>query len=236
MEAVGLDLFDFGGKKYLIMVDRYSGYFLHKRLNSVGTSAITDALLHWFGLFGLPIRIRSDNGPQFRGPFMQFCKKYNIEHETSAPYHPESNGLAEAAVKSCKSLMERCQRAGSDFNCALLHWRATPRADGVSPAQAFFQRSFRSLIPLTIHEKTSGDLNINRVQQQQRNFDSRYSRLLSPSNDPTNEEVFVYNPLSKRWDIRATVISGRNSGSLLLRDTNNKTFIRSARHVRRAPS
>ena len=69
MAHVGLDLFNFGGHKYLICVDKWSGFPLFKRLQSQSTKAITDILEAWFNVLGWPTAARSDGGPQFCGPF-----------------------------------------------------------------------------------------------------------------------------------------------------------------------
>lgn len=56
-----------------------------------------------FGRFGLPNKIISDNGPQFRASeFIEFCKQNRIVFYTSPPFHPATNGAAENAVKSFK--------------------------------------------------------------------------------------------------------------------------------------
>ncbi|KAJ3557795.1 hypothetical protein NP233_g11654 [Leucocoprinus birnbaumii] len=44
-------------------------------------------------------RIRSDNGTEFVNSVMdKFCKTNGIIHETTNPYHPEQNGIAERAI------------------------------------------------------------------------------------------------------------------------------------------
>jgi hypothetical protein len=147
MSQMGLDLFACHGEDWLLMVDRFSGLPFCQKLRSMVTSSVTKVLLAWFCEWGFPKVLRSDGGPQFRSEFKEFCAKYNIEHELSSPYHPQSNGLAEAGVKSVKRLLKKCRETGEHFPTALLEWRNTPRADGVSPAQAFFGRRQRTLLP-----------------------------------------------------------------------------------------
>ena len=103
MGHIGVDLFDFGGSKFLVCVDQWSGYPVFKKLTSTTTSSILTTLSGWFNVLGWPRLIRSDGGPQFRGEFSSFCEKYNIKHELSAPYNPRSNGLVESAVKIVKN-------------------------------------------------------------------------------------------------------------------------------------
>ena len=68
-------------------------------INDQSTKAVIDILESWFNVLGWPSSIRSDGGPQFCGPFCDWCQTNNIKHELSAPYNPKSNGLAESAVK-----------------------------------------------------------------------------------------------------------------------------------------
>ena len=91
--------------------------------------------------------MRSDGGPQFRGELVEFCKENSITHELASDYNPKSNGLAEAAVKNVKLLMEKCCRAGECFDSALYVWKNTPRVDGKSPVQLLFGRRQLTSLP-----------------------------------------------------------------------------------------
>jgi hypothetical protein len=149
MEKVAADLFDLEAVSFLVLVDRYSGYPFVAPLRSTTTEAVCLVLLKWFCEVGFPRRLKSDNGPQFRGPFKEVCDKFSIAHDTSSPYHPQSNGLAESAVKAMKGLLVKVGKdvSGVEFRLALLAWRNTPRADGYSPAYAFFGRHLRTQLP-----------------------------------------------------------------------------------------
>ncbi len=105
------------------MVDHYSGYPFVRRLSTTTAAAVTRTLAGWWELFGFPSVIRADGGPQFRClEFLDFCKRRDIELETSSPYNPRSNGLAEAAVKNCKKLLLKCIGWGEDFAATLLEF------------------------------------------------------------------------------------------------------------------
>ena len=120
------------------MVDIFSGYPWFQRLRSLSTSAITSILDDWFYKFGRPLVVCSDGGPQFRQEFVDYCVGLGITMERSSPYRPQSNGLAEAAVKSVKKLILKTANSGEDIRKAFVSWRDMPRADGISPAVAFF--------------------------------------------------------------------------------------------------
>ena len=66
-------------------------------------------------------------GPQFRTEFSAFCSNNGIKHELSSPYNPESNGLAEAAVKNIKTLINRCHKLDENLQLAIAAWRNTGR-------------------------------------------------------------------------------------------------------------
>ena len=121
--SVGLDLFEHGGSKFLICVDKWSGYPVYKKLQSLTAKAITGHLQVWFNLLGWPSTIRSDGGPQFCGYFRNWCAAHNITHELASPYNPKSNGLAEAAVKNIKFLLSKCLSTGQDCDQAVYEWR-----------------------------------------------------------------------------------------------------------------
>ena len=126
MQHVGLNLFSFANKDYLICVDHWSGYPMYHLLMSLTSTSIIKTLSTWFNLFGWPSSIRSDGGPQFCGEFSCFCVSHDIKHEVSAPYNPKSNGLAEAGVKSVKNIIGEVF-VSSIYNVCLLYTSPSPR-------------------------------------------------------------------------------------------------------------
>ena len=108
---VASDLFDLHGDTYIVLVDRYSGYARTEKLRRTDTRSVCKSLTKRFTEFGWPNFIRTDGGPEFRGECSEYCTANGIKHELSSAYNPESNGLAEAAVKNMKSLISRCTQA-----------------------------------------------------------------------------------------------------------------------------
>ena len=109
----------------------------------------------WFTEYGWPSTLRSDGGPQFRTEFSAFCSNNGITNELSSPYNPESNRLAEAAVKNIKTLITRCHKLDENLQLAIAAWRNMARADGVSTSQLFFERRQRQQLPLTAEQTKS---------------------------------------------------------------------------------
>ena len=147
MERISVDLFESGGNKYLSVLDRYSGFPFAAKLTTTTTAMVIRELLKIFAQFGFPEIIRSDNGPQFRQEFGEFCESHGISHETSSPHFPQSNGHAECGVKICQQLLQKHDHHWDKFTFALLEWRNTPRPDGISRAHVMFGRRQRTSLP-----------------------------------------------------------------------------------------
>ena len=72
-----------------------------------------------------------------------------VEHRTSSPHYPQSNGLAESIVKVSKNLIEKAVRQDLPWNKLLLDYRCTPISSEIpSPAEILFGRKFRSSISI----------------------------------------------------------------------------------------
>ena len=173
---VGVDIFELQRKQYLVIVDYYSGFVEFDLLTHITTKQVVNHCKSQFSRHGIPDILISDNGPQFSShEFQQFTKRYQIDHHTSSPYHPQSNGMAEKAVQTVKMLMKKATHDGNDPYLALLEYRNTPWSDILgSPVQRLMGRRTKTLIPTsstllkpeTINPKTvQKELQNNRRQQ-----------------------------------------------------------------------
>ena len=72
-ESVGLDMFSWAGKFYLLIVDRMSGYII---VEILAKSALCRTVTQKFKLlcytYGHPRQVRYDKGPQFGREFEEF--------------------------------------------------------------------------------------------------------------------------------------------------------------------
>ena len=144
-EKVASDLFEMGGKTYLLVVDYFSRYVEVQTLSSTTSASVIRALKAIFSRHGIPTTLVSDNGPQYSSQeFQGFSQEYNFTHTTSSPHYPQSNGLVERMVKMVKSLLSK----SFDLYLALLAYRSTPLPwCGYSPAELLMGRKLKSEIP-----------------------------------------------------------------------------------------
>ena len=116
----------------LIVVDYYSRYIEMAKLNSVTSCSIINHLKSIFNLHSIPETVVSDNGLQYSCKELSlFTTSYGFTHVTSSPKHPSGNSEAERAVETVKNLL----RGSEDPYNALLNYRATTLAYGLSPAE-----------------------------------------------------------------------------------------------------
>ncbi|XP_036317367.1 uncharacterized protein K02A2.6-like [Rhagoletis pomonella] len=123
------------------------------------TSSTITALQKIFSVEGLPKTIVSDNGPQFTSEeFQTFCKLNTIEHLTSAPFHPASNGLAERFVRTFKQAFSKIMTTETHREKALYKYLATYRStpntvSGKSPAELLHGRQSRTILSALFPQK-----------------------------------------------------------------------------------
>ncbi|QQP40023.1 Uncharacterized protein FKW44_013922, partial [Caligus rogercresseyi] len=101
-ESVSADLFEYRGRHFLVIVDRYSGWPIVHHHDKVPKAAqVIKVFKTIIRNHGIPNKIRSDGGRQFASWEFQ---DYDIVSVASSAHYPQSNGHAEAAVKAMKLL------------------------------------------------------------------------------------------------------------------------------------
>jgi len=153
-QIVASDLFTWNNKEHLIIIDSYSGWFEINTLTSTSSDMVIRKMSSHFARYGSPEILLSDNGPQYSSAaFSKFSDKWGFKHITSSPKYPQSNGLAERAVRTAKNILQKAMDSSTDPYVALLHYRNTPRDSGLeSPAQRFMSRMLRTQLPTVSEE------------------------------------------------------------------------------------
>ena len=199
MDEVSVDLFYDRNQTYIVMADRYSGYFFFEKLKKEDTDHVTAQLTQWFYDHGWPKVIRSDNGPQFRDPFLKFANEHSISHITSSPYHHQSNGLAERAVRSAKQILDRSYDSRRDVRLVTQEYLSTPDTrTQVSPAALFFQRRPRGQVP---HVDPPLDLKLAEEDRQLSLGPKKSCKPLFKVGD----KVIAQNQQTKKWHLHGVI-------------------------------
>lgn len=173
-QIVATDLFKFQSNDFLLIVDSYSGFFDFRQLRHSTSKEVIENLKSWFATHGIPEKLDSDNGPQYSSmEFRNFANEWGIQHATSSPKYPKSNGLAERFVQTAKNMLRKCTMDKTDFKLALLNYRNTPRNEVLgSPNQRLMSRTTRSTMPVSVQhlkpqviENVSAELKCLRKKQ-----------------------------------------------------------------------
>eukprot|EP00106_Octopus_bimaculoides_P006911 XP_014774353.1 PREDICTED: uncharacterized protein K02A2.6-like [Octopus bimaculoides] len=135
------------GSYYLMLVDSLSKWPEICKGKKPTLSTVTNFLPELFARFGVPDVIMSDNGTQFvLFEFKKFHKRFAVEHVTTVPYHPRSNGQAEHFVVTFKRALRKLNKEVMDkvaLQQFLRVYRVTPNPNtpaGMSPAKLMFVR------------------------------------------------------------------------------------------------
>ena len=148
---------DFAGpyedRMFLVAVDAHSKWPEVTIMKSTTTEKTIEALGEMFSRFGSPTQLVSDNGPQLVSQEMEaFLQANGVQHITSAPYHPATNGLAERFVQTMKHALKTSQGQGTlhqRLHKFLLNYRNSPHATTkTSPANLMFKRDLRTTFDL----------------------------------------------------------------------------------------
>ena len=151
-DKIGCDLFQLENKDFLIVVDYHSNFIEVEFMKTTSSKNVVNSIEKMCARFGRPKEMITDGGPQFVShEFRQFTAEWKICHNIASPYHQQSNGKAEAAVKTVKNMMRKCLQEGSNMYLALLELRSTPRQDTPSPAQIMFGRNIDTQLPSKDH-------------------------------------------------------------------------------------
>ncbi|XP_059611718.1 uncharacterized protein K02A2.6-like [Phlebotomus argentipes] len=154
-ERIHIDYAKYKGENFLLIIDAYSKWPEVFRTSSTTASQTIAKLTETFARNGLPEILVSDNGTQFvSSEFKEFCQMNGIQHLTTNPYCPYSNGQAERLVDSLKRSLDKQGSAISLDNGLqrfLANYRTIPNEnspDGKSPAEVFLGRQVRTIFDL----------------------------------------------------------------------------------------
>jgi transposase InsO family protein len=87
----------------------FSKYVWIKALKAKTAEETAEKLRLWCNDNGHPPTLHCDNGTEFKGAMLEYCKEHNINVINGRPYHPESQGSIEVANKTFKARLRAVQ-------------------------------------------------------------------------------------------------------------------------------
>jgi hypothetical protein len=153
-EFLHADLGEVEGRHFLVIVDQFSDWPAVTMFADKNTTA--RRLINAFRAFfmdtgGAPVKIYADNSPFGAAELQSFLRDWGVSFGSSSPHYHQSNGRAEAAIKSMKKLVIGSRTGGQPdpdkLAKAILLFRNAPCYGGASPAQLVFNRPIRDSLP-----------------------------------------------------------------------------------------
>lgn len=189
------------GSNFFVIEDATSKWiecFEVKNMTSCTTIKIFRGL---FARYGLPKQICTDNAATFTSDeFQTFLHKNGVKHVTGAPFHPETNGQAESAVKILKkAILKGYGEGNKDLNLIinrfLFQYRNTPHTTtGEKPSKLLIGRSLPSRFDLML--PSVKNVVKSNQERQKTNYGGKVKKQFN-----VNDTVWVkdYRPNTDKW-------------------------------------
>ena len=246
-QQVIADMFQVDNNVYMVYADRLTGWLEVAHFPHNATSSkICDHLRVYFSRWGAPEQISTDGGTNLASEEMEtFFKKWGVKVRLSSAHYPQSNGRAEAAVKSAKRLLRENTSKGGTLETdrvalAILQYLNTPLRDiNKLPAQLATGWQLRDGVPTarrhllvdrywkkTIRKR---ELQIAKSQKATHALDT--ARRLPPIAISTY--VRIQNQATKKWDRTGVIIESRPHRQYVVRlDGSGRLSLRNRRHLK----
>ena len=240
-QNVGVHLFSYMGKDYLVTTDYKSNFWEIDYLSNTSSKSVITKLKAHFARMCIPDTVVSDNGPQFSSSdFAHFSKKWGFEHTPSSPHHSRSNGKVESSVKSAKKMMRKAKKCGEDQYLALLNIRNIP-SQGMdsSPAQRLLGRRTKAIIPtarsllesrFSVTKQETDQLKM--IQRRQARYYDRSARDLPTLHEGDTVRMKPFRLGDKSWK-KAKVVKRLDDRSYEVEDTDGTVYRRNRVHLKK---
>lgn len=233
---VGSDVFELNQKYYLVVVDAFSNYIEVLSLPNLNSTTVIEKIKSIFARHGIPLKFYTDGALYYNSSnFKKFANDWCFQHVMSSPHFPQSNGLAESAVKTIKKIFKKALDSNEDLYLALLNHRATPRCEISSPAAILMGRNLRTNIPCnlkhlepTINYNKDYKLLVANKEKVKAYYDrgAKYRKSLN-----LGESIIFKKSPKDCWVPGSIIRQTDNPRSYLVEGNEGNRYVRNERHI-----
>ncbi|PNH10576.1 Retrovirus-related Pol polyprotein from transposon [Tetrabaena socialis] len=102
-----------GNTYVMVLIEHFSKYVLLVPIPDKHADQTAFVFLHHvLGRYGACAEVCTDQGSEFKGEFAALLADSLIDHRQTSANHPQANGLAERAVRTCKTALRRIGLSG----------------------------------------------------------------------------------------------------------------------------
>ena len=102
------------------------------------------------------------------------------------------------------------------LHIAIAAWRNMARADGVSPAQLFYNRRMKQLLPILPAQAENAEIDIRARDEAAKRAGENSNKCTDPREHAKfkpGQRVTVQDPISKKWSSTAIIVEEREHGN-----------------------
>ena len=250
-ETVHIDFFGPlpSGEYPIVATDRYSRYPEVEIVHSTKLSAIVPKLDKIFAVHGIPLIVKSDNGPPFNSDeYERYLKALGIEPDNSTPVWPQGNAEVERFMQPLKKLMQTSKIENrywkQELSRFLLQYRTTPHCTtNVPPAELMFNRTVRGKLPklkrqnvVNRHEEARDN------EQSRKHYNKQYAdkrRHVKESKIEVGDSVLVRqerrNKLTANFNETPYTVTYRNKSRVTAQNKDGHMITRNVSHFKQIP-
>ena len=221
------DIFYFEGDSYLLIVDYTSQFSIIRKLSSMTSKASVHHMQVIFAECRWPDTLVTDNGPCYTSKeFQMLMQSMYVNHITSSPHYPQSNGLAEKFVGIIKNLFHKSKEEGQSHYTALMVYRNRPFNGTLQSSMQILQgRQARTDPPLLHAAKVKMGINHAPIPTAEILHVKDKSLSTPIHNIPIGQNVIYSKPNDRRW-YPTTVIQQLLEKRIYLIKTNDNVIYR----------
>ena len=222
-QRVVADLFEIRGNHYLVYADRLTGWIKLDFLCTTTTRQLVTLLRRYFHESGVPEELSVDGGANLVNADMRsFLARWGVTIRQSSAGYPQSNGRAEAAVKSAKTILRDNMSARGTVDtdaavAALIQYHNTPLRDGnKSPAQLLMGRQLRGGVPVAKVHLQVAEHWADYLTEREEKMAERITRAAQPVMPAlprlqAGQAVRVQDERTRRWERTGVIVAAKHS-------------------------
>ena len=144
-QDIVVDYMTHKGQEYLIICNAFSKYPFMYKVSSKSAQSLCTCLPELISQYGPPTSLSTDNGLPFAlDELTEFLMCHHIQHHTSSPHLPRSNGFIERQVRTIKTALNTALQAKKSLETVLLDLRSTPIGPNMpSPQEILHNRTIQ---------------------------------------------------------------------------------------------
>ena len=187
-----------------------------------------------FAKYRWPDTLVTYNGPCYTSKeFQMLMQSMSVNHITSSPHYPQSNGLAEKFVGIIKNLFHKAKEEGQSPYTALMVYRNTPLNGTLqSPMQILQGRQAHTDLPLSHAAKVK--MGINHIPRPSAEILwVKDKPLSSPTHDiPVGQHIMYREPSDRRRYPAAIIQQIPEKRSYLIKTKDNVIYRKMQVHLK----